>query len=79
MATKPTLEALALPKAGAAPAPPLPRPAVTAGAPKSLTVKLDPDLYARLRRYCLDQMESGGKEPSHQEVLTTALREYLGD
>ncbi len=59
-------------------APALP-PAAPAGSAtsKSLTVKLDGDLYAALRTYCYEQERSTGSRLTHQQVMVTALRTLL--
>jgi hypothetical protein len=67
-----TLDDLTMPKRRDA------APAIMPGAPRSLSCKLDPDLYLRLRQHCLAEMERTGTAPTHQEVLTTALRRFLG-
>ena len=43
----------------------------TAGTTKALTVKVPPELYRRLRLHALDN------DMSHQNILVTALEEYL--
>jgi hypothetical protein len=53
-------------------APPAALPAPT-GAPTALTVKLPPELYRRLRRYCLDREEATGRRVTHQDVMVAAL------
>jgi hypothetical protein len=32
-----------------------------------------PDLYRRLRRYCLDREEATGRRVTHQDVMVAAL------
>jgi hypothetical protein len=56
-------------------APPAALPALPAptGAPTAFTVKLSPDLYRRLRRYCLDREEATGRRVTHQDVMVAAL------
>ena len=48
------------------------------GSPKSLTVKLDGDLYAELRTYCYEHERGTGMKLTHQEVMVKALRTLLG-
>ena len=43
----------------------------TAERTKALTVKVSPELYRRLRLHALD------REMSHQNILVTALEQYL--
>ena len=50
-----------------------PQPPAPAGAPTALTVKLPPDLYRRLRRYCLEREEAMGRRVTHQDVMVQAL------
>ena len=45
--------------------------AKTAGRTKALTVKVNPQLYRRLRLYAVDS------EMSHQDILVAALEQYL--
>ena len=42
-----------------------------AGRTKALTVKVSPELYRRLRLHALDM------EISHQNILVTAIEQYL--
>ena len=42
-----------------------------AGRTKALTVKVSPELYRRLRLHALD------REMSHQNILVTAIEQYL--
>jgi len=65
----------AMPFASSAAIPPAAPPMT--GAPKSLTVKLDGDLYAALRTYCYEQERATGARMTHQEVMVTALRALL--
>ena len=48
------------------------------GSPKSLTVKLEGDLYAELRAYCYEHERGTGAKLTHQEVMVKALRTLLG-
>jgi len=57
-----------------APAP----PPVSGGSPKSLTVKLDGELYAALRAYCYEQERASGSRLTHQQVMVEALKKLLG-
>ena len=47
------------------------------GSVKSLTVKLESDLYAALRTYCYEQERNTGKRLTHQEVMVNALKAFL--
>lgn len=57
--------------------PPPAQPA-SAGSPKSLTVKLDGELYAALRAYCYEQERASGSRLTHQQVMVEALKKLLG-
>lgn len=46
---------------------------------KALTVKLDPDLYWRLQRYCIERGQAEGRRVTHQDVMTEGLRRVLDD
>jgi len=60
-------------------APPAPRvPPAPGGSPKSLTVKLDGELYAALRAYCYEQERASGSRLTHQQVMVEALKKLLG-
>jgi|1185.fasta_scaffold1703234_1 hypothetical protein len=74
------LGAMAISKAKAAETMPFGKPAPVAPAPvsaKSLTVKLDGDLYAELRTYCYEHERSTGTRLTHQQVMVEALKAYL--
>jgi hypothetical protein len=58
-----------------APPPAQPAPAVAMG--KSLTVKLDGELYLQLADYCSDHLRRTGKKLYHQEVMVQALKAFL--
>jgi hypothetical protein len=58
-------------------APPPAPPAPTVAAGKSLTVKLDGDLYLQLAEYCSDHLRRTGKKLFHQEVMVEGLRMIL--
>ena len=82
MARKPTadMDDLAISKGAAAQAVPFKgteEPAVAAGQPKGLTIKLDAPLYAELRRYCFKMEQASGTRVTHQAVMVQALREML--
>ena len=67
---RPALAGLvAKPGAAARPAPAA--QAAPAGAPKALTVKLDPALYRRLRLHAAET------DRTHQAIMAEALVEYL--
>ena len=48
------------------------------GQDKSLTVKLKADTYAALRAYCYEQERATGTRVTHQQVMVTALKTFLG-
>lgn len=84
MARKPgaDLGAMAISKAKAADTAPFARasgPAqqTTVGGVKSLTVKLEGDVYAGLREYCYDQERATGSRLTHQQVMVQALKAFL--
>lgn len=84
MARKPEgdLGAMAITKARAAgtvPFAPLARPATApaGGGVKSLTVKLEADIYAALRAYCYEQERAQGSRVTHQQVMVQALEAFL--
>jgi hypothetical protein len=57
----------------------VPPSAPSAGfAVKSLTVKLEGDLYASLRAHCYEQERVRGTRLTHQEVMVSALKAFLG-
>jgi hypothetical protein len=58
--------------------PPLPAPPAGSSAVKSLTVKLEGDLYAALRTYCFEQERARGERLTHQGVMVDALKAFLG-
>lgn len=68
-----------------APAPGTPAPAIAAASTttvelqptKALTVKLDLPLYRRLRDYCPDFEQAGGRRMTHQESAARAISELL--
>jgi hypothetical protein len=57
------------------PTPQASTPVATMG--KSLTVKLDGDLYLQLADYCGDHLRRTGKKLFHQEVMVQALKAFL--
>jgi len=69
------LGAMAISKAKAAETMPFGKPAPVSA--KSLTVKLDGDLYAELRTYCYEHERSTGTRLTHQQVMVEALKAYL--
>jgi hypothetical protein len=74
------LGSMAISKATAAQTVPFGAPtpvAPVAARDKSLTVKLDPDLYTRLRDYCYAQERSTGKKLSHQDAMVMGLKMLL--
>lgn len=53
-------------------------PAATpTGGVKSLTVKLEADLYATLLAYCYQAAMAQGSRVTHQHVMVKALESYL--
>ena len=46
---------------------------------KSLTVKVDGDLYAELLDYCHEQQKATGSKLTHQQVMVEGLRRVLAD
>jgi hypothetical protein len=84
MARKPEgdLGAMAISKAKAADTAPFSQPArpplpANVGGIKSLTVKLDGDVYASLRAYCYEQERATGARLTHQQVMVEALKAFL--
>jgi hypothetical protein len=85
MAKKPEgdLGAMAISKAKAAETAPFTqRPAAASaaasvGSVKSLTVKLDGDIYAGLRAYCYERERATGTRMTHQQVMVEALKAFL--
>ncbi len=53
-------------------------PTGAGGPQKSLTVKLDGELYAALRTYCYEQERATGSRLTHQQVMVEALKKLLG-
>ena len=47
------------------------------GVQRSLTVKLEPAVYARLRHYCYTREQALGRKLTHQDVMVRALDELL--
>lgn len=76
------LGSMAISKAKAAETVPFSAPATASPAPsappKSLTVKLDGELYASLRAYCYEQERASGTRLTHQQVMVEALKKLLG-
>lgn len=52
-------------------------PQAPGGGVKSLTVKLEGDIYAALRAYCYEQERATGSRLSHQQVMVKALKDFL--
>jgi len=52
-------------------------PAPVAGPAKSLTIRLEGDLYAALRDYCYQRERATGSRVTHQEVMVSALKGLL--
>jgi hypothetical protein len=59
----------------AAPVAPAPSPA--AAMAKSLSVKLDGDLYNQLLAYCFERLRRTGTKLYHQEVMVEGLKMLL--
>jgi hypothetical protein len=81
MSKKPDLGEMAMPKARAAAAVPFSAPdaaATIARPPRSLTVKLDGELYADLVTYCYEQQQGSGTRVTHQEAMVRGLKMLLG-
>ncbi len=85
-APKADLGTMAITKAKAAetapfatpPAAPVAAPIMpVSGGPKSLTVKLEADLYAELRAHCFERERATGSRVTHQQVMVEALRALL--
>jgi hypothetical protein len=73
MAISKTKAAETVPFGAATPAAPAP----VAPMGKSLTVKLDGDLYLQLADYCSDHLRRTGKKLFHQEVMVEGLKMLL--
>jgi hypothetical protein len=83
------LASLVVPKAAAAAIPPhanqMPEAPAAAGSSqagalaKALTVKVDPDSYWRLQRYCMERGQREGRRVTHQEIMVEALLRLLDE
>jgi hypothetical protein len=84
MAKKPAgdLGAMAISKTKAAEAVPFStasQAVPAAGGVKSLTVKLEADVYAALRAYCYEQERHTGNRVTHQQVMVEAIKAFLAN
>jgi hypothetical protein len=76
MAKKPDLDDLTVPKGDDAPAG-QPRSEAPAGETKTLSYRMSPEQYRRLRQYVRDVEAQTGKRITHQAVIDEAVEDFL--